>query len=648
MKKCLVFSIAFLTLFVLSFKAVAAPDYVINSYDINMVVNEDNTFNITEKIGAYFNVPKHGIMRKLPLKNEVVRLDGTKSYNRAKISDIAVSDPYTVSNQNGNSVIKIGAPDRTLTGAKDYSLSYKYNIGKDTGKGYDELYFNLIGTEWDATIGNISFVITMPKSFDKNKLGFSAGEKSSTESGNVSYTVKGNVITGHYSGVLYPGQSLTVRLELPEGYFVGASNNLDFTMWAALLLSLFFVVFYFFLWLKFGKDKAVVETVEFYPPGGFNSAELGFLYKGKAEDKDIVSLLVYLANKGYIKITETDKKSSSRTAKGFKITKVKEYDGDNVNEKIFLKGLFSKSGINFAQVMNAIKNRDMRGLADGGESVNEVTERDLYNSFYVTLGIIETNLNDKKNKEKIFEKGLLRKDSLGIAMIIAIILLITARPVLEYGGAETLHFALLFPGIGFSMLLISLVWGPRAFKLFAIPWGILFGGVPWYFLVLPALSADPIYVQTYVVGFICILAIMILIKLMPKRTPYGNQILGKIRGFKKFLETAEKERLEELVLDDPEYFYNILPFTYVLGVSDKWIKKFETIALQAPHWHEGSGAFNTAAFSSFMNTTMASAATAMTSSPSSSSSSSGSSSGGSSSGGGSSGGGSGGGGGSSW
>jgi uncharacterized membrane protein YgcG len=479
----------------------------------------------------------------------------------------------------------------------------------------------------------------MPKSFDKNKLGFSAGTKFSTASKNVSYAVAGNVITGRYTGALNPGEGLTVRLELPVGYFVGASNNFDFMVLAALFLPILFAIFYFFVWLRFGKDNEVIETVEFYPPEGFNSAEVGFLYKGEAKDNDIVSLLVYLANKGYIKITETDKKSLFTKTKSFKITKLKDYDGDNANEEIFLKGLFHKSGIGLAQVVNAIKNHSMRGLTVGGESMHEVTEADLYNSFYMTLGIIKTSLNSKQNKEKIFEKGLLSKDFWGIAMVIVIILLITVKPVLEYGGGEVLLFALLFPGLGFSILLASFVWGPMSFKLFAIPWGVLFGGLPWYFLVLPALLADSIYLLTYIVGIACIFVIMILIRLMPKRTPYGNQILGKIRGFRKFLETAEKEKLEELVLDDPPYFYNILPYTYVLGVSDKWVKKFAAIALQAPHWYEGSGAFNAVAFSSFMTTTMASAATAMASSPSSSNSSSG---------GGSSGGGSGGGGGSSW
>ena len=66
-----------------------------------------------------------------------------------------------------------------------------------------------------------------------------------------------------------------------------------------------------------------------------------------------------------------------------------------------------------------------------------------------------------------------------------------------------------------------------------------------------------------------------------------------------------------------------------------WINKFESIAIKAPDWYDGSSTFSMSSFGSFMNSTMSSATTAMSSSPSSS-------------GGGSSGGGSGGGGGGSW
>lgn len=482
----------------------------------------------------------------------------------------------------------------------------------------------------------------MPKEFDESKLGFSSGTKGSTDNSNIKYIVNGNVITGTYTGTLNAREALTVRLELPDGYYIGASNNLDLMMILAIVLPIIFLLITLLMWFKFGRDDKAIETVEFYPPEGFNSAEVGFLYKGKVENKDIVSLLIYLANKGYIKISETEEKVLFSKTKGFRITKISEYDGDNLNERLFLNGLFkAKTTLTASSLKEVItmmkKPQAMAEQVANTPTIesNEATAEDLRDNFYITLNAITKNINNKDNKEKIFEKNSLNKNIPVILMIIATFILITFQPVTEHSGFKTLPFSLIYPGIGFTILFGALFGSIKIPKIFAIIWGGMFGGVPWIFMVLPALKNDPIYLIAYIIGIICIIFMLFLTKYMSKRTAYGNEVLGKIKGFKNFLETAEKPKLEELVMQNSSYFYNILPFTYVLGISDKWIKKFETIALQSPNWYDGTDTFSAVAFGNFMTSTMSSATSAMSSSPSSSS-------------GGSSGGGSGGGGGGSW
>ena len=60
-----------------------------------------------------------------------------------------------------------------------------------------------------------------------------------------------------------------------------------------------------------------------------------------------------------------------------------------------------------------------------------------------------------------------------------------------------------------------------------------------------------------------------------------------------------KEKLEMLVNENPTYFYDILPYTYVLGVSNKWIKKFESINVNPPTWYNYSDSIDI-----FMTSTM--------------------------------------------
>lgn len=666
----------------------ASRDYVIDKYDINIIVNENNTFDITETITAYFNVSKHGIFRTIPLKNKIVRLDGTTSTNRTQISNISVDNEYTKTRQNGNYKLQIGSKDHTLIGEQKYVIKYTYNLGKDPIKEYDELYYNIIGNEWDTVIGNITFSITMPKEFDSSKLGFSSGTKGSIDNSKIIYNVNGNKITGNYNGILDAGEALTVRCELPEGYFVDAKldiNKIDYIMF---FIPIIFLVVSISLWYVFGRDDEVIETIEFYPPEGLNSLDVGFLYKGKAENKDVTSLLIYLANKGYLEISNkqidlnADKinlnKESINKANKKIITlqnkidelkssnpsspKIKYYENmidiyKNIDTPINYEQYGLKSSINIINKKNKflirkIKDYDGNNLQEqwfmGGlfkYKREEVTDSMLYNNFYITNNRILNTINNEQNKNKVFEKSSLNKRIYVILMIIASYCLITLPPILTYGELEFLFFALVFPGIGFTALL-GMLFGdtPISVKIFGLFWGLGFGGMPWLLMVLPALTQDMSYLICYMIGLLCIISMMFIVKYLPKRTKYGNEMLGKLKGFKNFLETVEKEKLESLVMENPNYFYDILPYTYVLGVSDKWIKKFESISLQAPTWYDSHHSFDISSFNKFMDSTMTTAQGAMSSSPSSS----GGSSSGSSSGGGSSGGGSGGGGGGSW
>ncbi len=579
--------------------------YTIEAYDINMVVNENNTFDITETISVNFTGnSKHGIFRKIPLRNNVTRLDGTKSKNRAKISNISVSEKYTTSIENGYKVLKIGSGNQTVSGRKTYTIKYNYNIGKDPLKDADELYFNLIGEEWDTTISNVTFTITMPKEFDKSKLGFSSGYKTSTDTSYVNYMVIGNTIEGYLGTELFSGQAFTVRLTLPEGYFV-VPSSFDTFMLLEIGVSIIFVIIAFGLWNKYGKDDVAVETVEFYPPDNLNSAELAFVYKGYSAQNDIISLLIYLANKGYLKIEEFEDKTLIKKRAGFKIIKLKEYDGNNEYERTFFNDLF--------------KTKD------------EVTRSDLYDKFYLTLRKISKSISRKENQEKIYEKASLGKRIFIIVMIIIMVLFMGGLSVLKRGDLEVITAVVL-------MLLPPLIFLYKMPNIMTIIFSSLVLGIITFLCMLADILSDEAYLVKFIMESICLILLIVFSGIMKKRTKYGTEMLGKIKGFKNFLETAEKPQLEEMVMKEPEYYYNILPYTYVLGVSNKWMKKFEDIALEAPKWYYGYSTFDSSSFNNVINSTYASISTAMASSPSDSSGS----------GGGSSGGGSGGGGGGSW
>ena len=81
-------------------------------------------------------------------------------------------------------------------------------------------------------------------------------------------------------------------------------------------------------------------------------------------------------------------------------------------------------------------------------------------------------------------------------------------------------------------------------------------------------------------------AIMIYALILPfliigirKRSDYNRKMYGEILGFRNFIETAEVDKINELVEENPSYFYDILPYAYVFKLTDKWVKKFENIKM---------------------------------------------------------------------
>ena len=605
-------------------KLSSSSDFNILTYDIKMKVNLDNTFDITEDLVTYFYSNKHGIKRNIPVKNTVLSTSG-ETTNRAKISNIVVSDQFTTESENGELILKIGSASSYVRGRKAYTIKYRYDLGKDRFSGFDELYYNIVGTGWTCKIGKVKFSIEMPAEFDKTKLGFSTGSRgfSGYESKDLQYEVVGNTITGTYTGTLLSGQGITVRCELPENYFAEAKDTMSTQIIVRSIIIAIATILGIVVWAKIGKDEPIVETVEFYPPKGMNSLEVGYFYKeGKAEKKDVVSLLIYLASKGYIRIEELEEESLLTKKKTYQIVKVKDYNGKNPQEREFFNGLF-KSG-------------------------DTVTKTDLQNKFYRTVDTIVSDIR-KNNKESVWTKESTTK-RWWIALAIVVIFLTTITGDVT-SISELISGVGDFIMVGFAAVSFWPIW-------FIIAYGMknrlgrgvtisIVGAIAMIAASASTMEYTPSYGIVVLLGIAGLATSMIMFNIATKRTKEQTERLGKIRGFKNFLETAEKEKLEALVEDDPQYFYNILPFTYVLGVSDKWIKKFEDITLEEPDWYKSNtGVYDYMMFNHFLNSTYRSITTNMTSAPSSSGSSGGG--GGGFSGGGFSGGGSGGGGGSSW
>ena len=132
---------------------------------------------------------------------------------------------------------------------------------------------------------------------------------------------------------------------------------------------------------------------------------------------------------------------------------------------------------------------------------------------------------------------------------------------------------------------------------------------------------------------------------MPRRTGKGTAMVGRVMGFRRFIESPTQSGMAQL--DESEnVFSTYLPYAIVFGLTEKWAKAFAVLAAEGAaatgtyYWYRSATPFAFADLGNAMNGFTTTAAGTISSVPASSGSSGFS--------GGSSGGGFGGGGGGSW
>ena len=71
------------------------------------------------------------------------------------------------------------------------------------------------------------------------------------------------------------------------------------------------------------------------------------------------------------------------------------------------------------------------------------------------------------------------------------------------------------------------------------------------------------------------LAAVALRPLVRRRTPWGHAMLERALGLRRFILAADRERIASLCDENPEYFYDVLPYAMALGLTQKWARHFE-------------------------------------------------------------------------
>ncbi len=580
-----------------------ADGFTIEGYEVVLDVGLDNKVQVTENIDIYFyESGHHGIYKFIPYWLEYTSKDGKTIKRKANIRHLTSSERYSIDTVKKKQRIKIGNPYSTVNGHHNYVINYTYDMGKDPYNGFDEFIFHAFGDFWGTEIKNPKVVIHMPKDVSYYNINvFTDKYRAEYANGLVNKEVDGNTVTITGKNI-HLMESLTVDIELPEGYFVGGSWNYGWISFTISILVIILTIYIIRSWYKYGKDyEKKVPTVEFYAPDDLSSAEVGYVYNKRHVSKKLtIALVIQLASKGYIKIDEIkDGKKSKIQITKLNIPPIKPKASENMpKHTIEIQKLKDADDL----LSNGAAHFMSHRFKDG--EVEQLSENvaDLFSSYQDELvkgGYIEVVSDNDKAVKLAYEKtGYGKKITAYEKELEAYNEKLSKLP--KKSALENIVYGYLFSTKDVVILsehesfyktfgdvekelknsFTNKVQDDKARKMkiraFIIATTILFLSVLSFYTIE---DMNPAWSVLYFIAFGCTLISFFFAFVMDRKTEYGEMISARIKGFRDFLITAEKEKLEALVEQNPHYFYDILPYTYVLNISKKWISKFENIKM---------------------------------------------------------------------
>ena len=524
--------------------AAAEEPWSISSFDAHYTVNRDGSITSSEDLVVEFgSLQRHGIFRDIPVEyqydahhNRLISLDVLS------VDDGTIAIPYETSRVGPNERIKIGDPDKLVTGRQRYRINSRITGALNPFADHDEFYWNVTGHEWPVTIDKAVAKVQLPEP-GISEIGCFQGPTGSRDvcqsSGDRQNATFASTIALHSGSEL----TLTVGLQNglvdvpaptlksiePEGVLDKLAHFFRFTPLIAVLFVLSSLLILGFLvrqWWITGRDRWFGDryyfndsakeeikppfsretvVVEYQPPEipgrgrRLRPAEIGLLLDERADTLDVSATIVDLAVRGYLKIEELPREGLLGKNE-FELTKLKNPDRKLLRfERMLMLALF----------------RRRTSVQPGELSWRSYTD------------LLRTK--DELYREAVTTNKFFPRDPESV------------RSTYQKAGLVTCV-------IGWAALVALAVLGSGGL----LPVPFIIGG----------------------------LALYLLAGAMPRRTAFGRELYRRSLGFRSFMVTAEKRR--QAFAEKVGIFDEYLPYAMVYHCAKKWAELFEKLDVRRP------------------------------------------------------------------
>jgi hypothetical protein len=625
---------AFALVLALALPAAAREEILAFASDVTL--RTDGSVRVVETIDVRaegINI-RRGIYRDIP--TVLLGESGNKirvSLTVEGVTRAGAPEDYNVERMGNFQRIWIGSSERLLNrGQHRYTISYVMDRMARPFADHDELYWNATGNYWDFPVLKSVARVTLPDgAVISDAVAYTGDVGSAGQAVRVTREAD-NIAVFRTQRVLGPGEGMTFSvsfqkglIQFPEGLDALVQSASDLReVWLPVLCVLILLAYNFTAWSRVGRDPPKGTVIPlFYPPKDFSPALTHYVHNWGFKNSGWTALTAAIFNlgvRGLITIrNENDTLSVTRTGKALD-------EKLPVGEEILFRYFEAQQSVTL----------------DKAHGVELGSQREKF-----------TSAITRENRAVWFNHNAgfaILSFVLAALMMVGMVALDILEPVWLFGAFVGGVFVTVIGSIFFSVLRQG---GWQRFIII-----IFLGFFGFNFLGGLAESFTDITINTAAVAAASLVAISaIFAVLMRAPTVQGRKVMDEIEGFKLYLETAEKNRLN-IDKEPPmtiERFERILPYAIALGVEKPWSEHFEAeLARNAvsdasqgsydPHWYGGSRSFSSGNLSNAISTASSGMAAAMIAAQPVQASSSGSSGGG----GGFSGGGGGGGGGGGW
>ena len=510
--------------------ASAGATLYVQSFDAVIDLTSAGDLEVVETLTVVFVTPHHGIERDIPVSYRTSL--GTRVTIDLALEEIALDGatvPYVSRRSGADQYLRIGDPDRTITGTHAYRIAYTVRRALLFHDSYLQLYWNVTGNDWEIPIRRATAILSLPAGTSLENVSATsyAGPEGSAGLGQPS-TVDAAGRLLFTAGTLNPGSGLTIDVSIPRTLLPITpptfAEKLGRFLWDNKLtaLPIATLVFMTVLWFRVGKDprKGVIAPA-FEPPSGLGPGAAGVLVDDRMDLRDVSAMVIGLAVGGYLTIREDSPEGDSI------VDKARAWIGGSTSHYAFVRGRRSPDDLSAAE----------HALYDAifpDAETKETSLDALENRFYKHLPTLRLRLFDELIAKKLYARN-------------------PERTRASYAGWAG---ALIAAGAGLGVVFAS-----------------IYAGVALAASGLVVLAFAPIMPRKTTSGTAALVEVLGLSEYIQRAE-------------------VDRIEFTDAPAKSPERFEKLLPYAVALGLTTIWVRQFEGLLREPPQWYSGAPTFN--------------------------------------------------------